>query len=87
MQDRLHAVPTLIFIDIDNAVTLHFLAFLRQLYNISRIDRLILDEAYLVLTTSDYHENLGLLRILRQIIYPFIYLTTTLLPYKELDLT
>ena len=64
MQDRLYAVPTLIFIDVDNAVTLYFLAFLRQLHDIGRVDRLILDEAHLVLTTSDYRENLGLLGIL-----------------------
>ena len=64
MQDRLYTVPTLVFIDIDNTVILHFLAFLRQLHDISHIDRLILDEAHLVLTTSDYRENLGLLGIL-----------------------
>ena len=86
MQDRLHAVPTLVFVDVDNAVILYFLAFLRQLHDIGRVDRLILDEAYLVLTASDYRENLGLLGILRQVIYPFICLTATLSPHRELDL-
>ena len=65
MQDRLYAVPTLIFIDVDNTIILYFLAFLRQLHDIGHIDQLILDKAHLVLTTSDYRENLGLLEILR----------------------
>ena len=65
MQDRLHAVSTLVFVDVDNTVILHFLAFLRQLHDIGRVDQLILDKAHLVLTTSDYRENLGLLRMLR----------------------
>ena len=86
MQDRLYIVPTLIFMDINNTIILHFLAFLRQLHNVGRVDRLILDEAYLVLTTSDYRENLGLLGMLRQVTCPFVYLTATLPPHGELDL-
>ena len=86
MQDQLHSVPTLVFIDINNAITLHFLAFLRQLHDVGRVDQLILDEAHLVLTASDYRKNLGLLGMLRQVTCPFVCLTATLLPYGELDL-
>ena len=65
MQDWLHLIPTLIFIDINNAVILHFLAFLRQLHDVGRVDQLILDKAHLVLTTLDYYKNLGLLGMLQ----------------------
>ena len=86
MQDRLHAVPALVFVDVDTAVTSPFLAFLKQLHDLGRVDRLILDEAHLVLTASSYRENLGRLGMLRQVPCPFVCLTATLPPHGELDL-
>ena len=86
MQDRLHAVPSLVLVDVDTAVTSAFMAFLRQLNDLGRLDRLVLDEAHLVLTSSDYRENLGLLGMLRQITCPFVCLTATLPPHGMLDI-
>ncbi len=65
MHKRLYTVPSLVFVDINTAVTSTFIIFVKQLSNIDRLDRLILDEAYLVITALDYRENLGLLIILR----------------------
>ena len=59
MQERLHAVPHLVFVDVESAVTQHFMAFLKQLHDSGRVDRFILDEAHLVVTSSHYRENLG----------------------------
>ena len=65
MQERLHAVPSLVLVDVETTVTPLFNAFAKQLSNLSRLDRLVIDEAYLILTASDYREHLGLLAILR----------------------
>jgi len=86
MHERLHAVPSLVFVDVDTAVTSTFITFVKQLSDIDRLDRLILDEAHLVVTASDYRENLGLLAILRQIPCPLVCLTATLPPIAEFDL-
>ena len=87
MQDRLHTVPHLVFVDIESAVTRHFMAFLQQLHDNGRVDRLILDEAHLVVTASHYRDNLGWLGALRQVPCPFICLTATLPPHGMLELT
>ncbi len=65
MHKRLHIVPSLVFVDVNTAVTSTFITFVKQLSNIDRLNRLILDEAHLVVTALDYRENLGLLIILR----------------------
>ncbi len=86
MQDRLHTVPSLVLVDVEIAVTPSFNAFAKQLSDLGRLDRLVIDEAHLILTASDYREHLGLLAILRQIPCPLICLTATLPPIGELDL-
>ena len=86
MYKRLHTVPSLVFVDINTAVTSTFIIFVKQLSNIDRLDRLILDEAYLVVIALDYRENLGLLIILRQIPCPLVCLIITLLLIAEFDL-
>jgi len=65
MYKRLYIVPSLVFVDINTAVISTFIIFVKQLSNIDRLNRLILDEAYLVVIALDYRENLGLLIILR----------------------
>ncbi len=83
---RLYTVPSLVFVDINTAVISTFIIFVKQLSNIDRLNRLILDEAHLVIIALDYRENLGLLIILRQIPYPLVYLTIILLLIAEFDL-
>lgn len=86
MQERLHAVPPLVLVDVETAVSSTFITFVRQLHESNRLDRLVLDEAHLVLTSADYRENLGLLGVLRHVRCPFVCLTATLPPIAELDL-
>ena len=86
MQDRLHTVPSLVLVDVETAVTSGFLALARQLNDLGRLDRLILDEAHLILTAAYYREHLGLLGVLRRIACSFTCLTATLPPHGELDL-
>ena len=50
------------------------------------MDRIIINEAHLILTAADYCEYMGLLAILRQIVCPLVYSTATLPPYSEFDL-
>ena len=86
MQERLHAVPSLVLVDVETAVTPAFHAFARELLARDRLDRLVIDEAHLILTAAGYREHLGLLGALRQIACPLICLTATLPPSGELDL-
>jgi len=86
MEERLHAVPSLVFVDVESATTDQFVAFLRQLHDSGRVDRLVLDEAHLVLTASHYRDNLGWLGKLRQVPCPFVCLTATLPPHGVLEL-
>ena len=86
MGERLRAVPNLVLVDVEKAVTPAFHAFAKQLLDANRLDRIVIDEAHLILTAVDYRENLGLLGVLRQIKCPLICLTATLPPSGELDL-
>lgn len=86
MLERLHAVPSLVLVDVEEAVTPSFNTFAKQLLDTGRLDRIVIDEAHLILTAADYREHLGLLAILRQIACPLVCLTATLPPYGELDL-
>ena len=79
-QDRLHAVPSLILVDIDIAVSAGFRGFLQTLHRDGRLDRLIIDEAHLILTSAHYREKLGLLGVLRQVPCPIVCMTATLPP-------
>ncbi len=86
MQERVHIVPSLVLVDVEMAVTPAFHAFAKQLLDMDRLDRLVIDEAHLILTATDYREQLGLLGVLRQIACPLICLTATLPPGGEFDL-
>ncbi len=85
-EGRLHAVPSLVFVDVDSAVTQSFRAFLQRLQKTGRLDRIILEEAHLLLTASHYREQLGLLGVLRNIGSPFVFMTATLPPSAEMEL-
>lgn len=84
--NRLYSMPSLLFIDVDLAVTDHCRAFLLSLQENGRLDRIVLDEAHLILTASHYREQLGFLGYLRTLHCPFICLTATLPPCAKLDL-
>jgi hypothetical protein len=56
---QVHAVPALLLVDIETAVTPDFLAFARALHALDRLDRMILDEAHLLLTVAHYRRHVA----------------------------
>ena len=56
---QLHAVPSLLLIDIDEAVTQNFVAFVEFLQSLNRLNRLVFDEAHLFLTVRHYRIRIG----------------------------
>lgn len=84
--DQLHAVPSLLFVDVEQIKGSRFLALLKGLYQRGRLDRLVLDEAHLVLTASHYRHELGQLAVLQQFHCPFVCMTATLPPHAETEL-
>ncbi|KAL8689011.1 MAG: hypothetical protein Q9218_005217, partial [Villophora microphyllina] len=83
---QLHAVPTLLLVDIETAVTPGFLSFARALHAIGRLDRFVLDEAHLLLTASYYRTQLPAVAGLRRVHVPFICMTGTLPPFASSEL-
>lgn len=64
----------------ETAVGTLFHIFLARLDAAQRLDRVILDEAHLVLTSSHYRLKMGLIRQLRNLRAQFVFLTGTLPP-------
>lgn len=83
---QLPAVLSLLLVDIGDVVTPAFLSFLRALYTISRVDRIILDEVYLLLTAVYYRKELPAINGLRQVHVPFVCITGTLPPFASFEL-
>ena len=67
---QLHALPALLFVDIEDAVDDSFLAFLNTLHAAGRLDRLILDEAHLLATARFYRTHLLAIHYLRRVDCP-----------------
>ncbi len=84
--ERLHAVPSLLFVDVEQVSSVGFQTLLEALARHGRLDRIVLDEAHLVLTASHYRQELGRLITLRRFPCPFVCLTATLPPPAERDL-
>lgn len=82
-----HAVPSLVLVDVENAAMTGFLTLMQGLHQTGRLDRLVLDEAHLLLTAMHYREQLGLLGTLRRFACPFVCMTATLPPSSERDLS
>ena len=83
---QLHALPTLLLVDIGLAVEDSFVSFVAKLHASGRLDRLFLDEAHLLLTASHYRRHIGAVNQLRRVPCPFVCMTATLPPFAELEL-
>lgn len=70
----------LVFMAVETAVGTLFHIFLARLDAAQRLDRVILDEAHLVLKSSHYRLKMGLIRQLRNLQAQFVFLTGTLSP-------
>ena len=84
--ERLHAVPSLLLIDVEMVSNPSCIGFLHRLQAEDRLDRIVLDEAHLLLTAAHYRACLTLLANLRRVHCPFVCLTATLPPCAELEL-
>ena len=83
---RLHALPALLLVDIEDAVHDTFLAFVSSLHTAGRLDRLVLDEAHFLVTARLYRKHLPAIHQLRRINCPFVCMTATLPALAELEL-
>lgn len=73
-------------INVNLTITSFFTAIIKTFQNCERLDRLIIDKAYLILIVTYYRENLELLKILRRIKYFIIYLIAILLSIEKREL-
>ena len=85
-EQHLYAVSSLIFVNIDVAVSLFFLTFLCELQCSDCLNCIVLNEAHLLLTAAHYHKNLRLLRVLWHISCLWVCMTVTLSSSAELEL-
>lgn len=73
----------LLFVSVDQAVRGHFRSFLGQLDAMESLDRVVFDEAHLILTASPYRPKMTLVRQLRSLFCPVVFLTATLPPMMQ----
>jgi superfamily II DNA helicase RecQ len=73
-------IALLLLVGVEQAVSSRFRTYLSQLNHSGRLDRIVLDEAYLSLTAADYRPLIGLLNKLRRQACPFVALSATLPP-------
>lgn len=79
--NRLHAVPQLVFVDVENAIQPPFQTLLLALNRAGRLDRIVIDEAHLIVTAAHYRDCMGQLSSLRRAKCPMICLSGTLPPF------
>ena len=70
----------LVFILVNKAVSVTFQSYLNRLKAGNRLNRVIFDKSYLVITISQYQPKIGLVKYLRSLRCQFIYLTAILPP-------
>lgn len=73
----------LLFVSVEQAVRRPFRAFLGQQDANEALDRVVIDEAHLVLTAQSYRPKMALIRHLRQLHCPIVCLTATLPPLMQ----
>lgn len=57
--DRLHAVPSLLLVDVERAASNEFITLARALHAVDRLNRIVLDESHLPSTAAHYRHQLG----------------------------
>jgi len=82
---QMHAMSSLLLVDIETIVIVDFLTFARALHAMDWLDRIVLDEAYLLLTTGHYWRQIVAIGVLRRVPCPFVCMTTTLPSSAKLE--
>ena len=80
---HLHAISSLLFVNIEIAIINNFVSFARFLHAMNRLDRIVFDEAHLLLTASHYRSKIVDLSVLRRISCSLICMTITLSLFVE----
>ena len=75
---QLYTLPILLLINIELVVKNSFVFFVASLHAISRLDRLFLNKAYLLLTARHYRRNIGVINQLRRVFCLFVCITAIL---------
>lgn len=78
--------PTLLFVSVEVAARPAFRQYTRRLYDLGHLERVMIDECHLVLTSAHYRRHMVQLSELRQLQVPFVYMTATLPPRLETTL-
>ena len=76
----------LLLVSAEVASSSGFIGYCRQLNYQGRLDRIVMDEAHLLITAAGYRTKFRDIRLLRDICTPFVFLTATLPPCFEADL-
>jgi len=79
--------PNVILVSVEDAVTDGFKRYLREIYNLGRLSRIIIDEAHVVVTQRTFRPHLRrLICTVRSVEVPVILLTATCPPSMEEEL-
>ena len=84
--ERLHAMSSLLFMNVKTVITFSCINFLQRLQTKRRLNRLILNETHLLLIVAHYRESLTLLATLRRVQCSFMCLIVMLSLSAELKL-
>ena len=82
----LDSTPGLLFVSVEIASTPGFRQCARRLYDTGNLDRIVLDECHLILSSAHYRRSMTRLRALRELPVPFVYMTATLPLRLEVEL-
>ena len=80
---QLHALPTLLLINIELVVEDSFIFFVANLHAMSQLNRLFLNKTHLLLTARHYRRNIGAINQLRRVPCLFVCMTATLSSFAE----
>jgi superfamily II DNA helicase RecQ len=81
------SAPALIIVAVENAVTACFNNFLRDLVNLSKVARVVIDECHLVSTSSSFRPVFEQLHTVRVGSFPLVLLSATIPPSVEKELS
>ena len=85
IRDQLHAISSLLFVNIENVVTFDFVEFAQSLHVNDRLNRIVLNEAHQLLIISHYRQKMFLIFQLREIFASFVCMTITLSLIVEMN--
>ena len=83
---QMHAVFSLLLMNIETTITSNFVSFARFLHATNRLNRIVLDEAHLLLIASHYRSRIVELNVLRRVFCSLICMTITLSSFVELKI-